>query len=370
MTSFVVLNGSQTGASHCLGATASYLFGSSEEDDFVFADAGKARVMARSEGSSLTLTALSGPIKVNGQALAQGSSVVAEMPVQLDLDALCLKFNAADTTSDAGPKSIQATAQAKPQGPRLVTVLCLAFACIALYFEYTASALDHDYQKQLQVKRSQLIARWENRADVNLIWGTVSSSGSMKVNGFVPNNTAEQELRTDVRQSGLLVDLGLTNYETLTQEASAMFQQGGELVKIAHVSSGSFVMNIESSHWPSVKKKMASLENMPEGIRQINVSFSDVWLRSSGQPLVLQFDRKGPMDELSRNVDLESIALPAVIKQSLAAVQLRPTPALVTHRKERILQGAVLANGVELLAIDKDWITMARNGIVRRQRLG
>lgn len=373
MSELTVLNGKQAGAKHLLPHGQSYLFGASEDDDFIFSEAGKARAMLRQEGDQITTTSLAGSVKLNGTVLPQGISQSAQLPCQLDLESTQLRLGA-ETVNERSPGAahVQAAQKQKPKPQHGVWLMLIAVLCCisaALYVEATGEAFSRgEHLAQMQA-RGKLMSRWQDRSDVSLTWNEPTKGGRMQLVGFVADNQTEASVRSDIAKSGLLVDVKLQNFQEMSHAIQTAFKHGDKLANVRHESGGAFTLTIDSEQWAFVKSKVSKFSILPEGLNQIDVIFSDVWMRSNGDALRLRYARSGPLDDLGMAVDLESLVLPLQTRKSLAAIQLRPTPALVTDKKERILQGAILSNGVELLEIQHDWITLTKNGMVRRQRL-
>jgi hypothetical protein len=376
MSELTVLNGKQAGARHSLQHGQSYLFGASEDDDFIFSEAGKARAMLRQEGDQITTTSLAGSVKLNGTVLPQGISQSAPLPCQLDLENTQLRLGVEAVNERLlGAAHVQAaqTQLHKPKSQHGVWLVLIAVLCCisaALYVEATGEALSRDEHFAQMQARGKLMSRWQDRSDVSLTWKEPTKGGRMQLVGFVADNQTEANVRADIAKSGLSVDVKLQNFQAMSQEIQMAFKHGDKPANVRHESGGAFTLTIESDQWAFVKSKVSKFNILPEGLNQIDVIFSDVWMRSNGDALRLRYARSGPLDELGMAADLESLVLPLQTRKSLAAIQLRPTPALVTDKKERILQGAILSNGVELLEIQHDWITLTKNGMVRRQRLG
>jgi hypothetical protein len=378
-------NGSQKDVCVTLADGRSHLIGSDPEDDLIFRDAGDARVLVRHESLGDVLTGLSPGVRLNGQPVPPGASQPLPMPAQLVLNGLELVLTSdEDATLTSTLTSVPAAIGDVPPAPggpalaapkrRLFGLMCLLLVVcmgVSLTLHYLASDEDRARALVTQPDPGALQARWERADGVWLYWSIPKGPGQIKAHGVVMDRATEQRLRQDARTAGVAVVFNLTIIEDWSKELQVRLQLPHP-VNLRHEGRGIFVLTIEGDKWPALHAQLIQTDFWRGGVRELKVVFYDAWHQAGGDRLALRYNLQGAMDDISRlpPTALEGIRMPEQTRRSIAMVQANPVPALVTNKRERIMEGAILANGVELLSVEKAWVTVARGGIVRRQRLG
>jgi hypothetical protein len=369
MIKLSVLGGSQMGAAEALVDGQSYLLGASDDNDLVLHDAGSARALLRPEGAHLAVTALSPGVAVNGAALDHGTSRVCELPLQLALGKLQLGI--ADGALKENSAGLAQTPPTRRRSRSAAWFVMCALLCsaMALYIDSAADAGDHDSSTRFRRERQELMVRWKDRGDAAVLWSEVSEQGHLRVTGTVADDATESRLRSEIGNSRLTAEISVVNLEKLNRELSAALRHPSGKLELALSEAGVLQLRVESAQWALAKRKVTSMRSLPSWVNRFHIVVSDVWVQGRDEPVVLHFDRNGPLDALSRTFDPDAIVLPSQLLEQLDSIRFFPQPTLVTRKRERIMTGAVLPNGVELLQIEPGSVTLGKNGLVRRQRL-
>jgi hypothetical protein len=394
-----ILSGRQKGIDSPLALDVHYLLGASSDDDFILRDAGAARAMLRLERRDskvlATVTVLAGSVSLGEQYLPVGASLVVELPASLVLQDLSLGI--ADTVQDGaqenatpaeskreskpapepglGGVALKPRPLERPKGGLGMGGALLALVMLSVGLSVYSEDLVRLYMKDVAVSSDSALSefkqRWSKTADVRLAWGTVDAKGKVSLKAFVPDTIVESRLRNDIRKSGLALELRVINLQEVTKRIEGEVNATGAKIFIGRDGVNRLSLQMESDQWNLVRHKITNASFLKDGVAEVGVTIVDAWDHQTRLPLFLRFSKEGAMDEGTRHAmqNLETVLFPDALRKNLSAVELHPSPALVTRQKQRFALGAILANGAELISVDDGWVVISKHGIIRKHKI-